>query len=311
MPEHLQLEILRRVADAAPDGIVVCEAGNDHAVVYANAAFEALTGYPFAEVAGKNLRILQGTDREQEGRLRLQEALAEARTARALLRNYRKDGTQFWNELVVQPLRDGEGPVTHFVGYYRDAGERMRSDRLPAALPGWMREDRTTGLASRLHFDELLQREWGVARREERPLSLMLFDVDALGAYNEIFGRTGGDACIRRVARALSSSLRRSADIVARWDGGCLAVLVREGDVPVVLEFARRLGRRIVELQIHHPHASGSRFVTVTGGLASTTPRFEEESPARLVKAAEAVLKRAKYDARNSVLAADDKELAG
>src|SRR3984885_11825332 len=153
------VEFLRGVLDAAPEGIVVCASSNaDQPVVYANGAFQRLSGYGADELIGQDLRRLQGSDREQEGRTRLREAIASGQSCRALLRNYRKDGSQFWNEVEIQPLRNGDGAVTHIVGFHRDIGERERAGSRPApGLPSWLREDRLSGLHSRAYFEGVRQ----------------------------------------------------------------------------------------------------------------------------------------------------------
>ena len=144
-------EAWRRIVDGACDGVVVCDAAaSDHPVIYANAAFLAMSGYTLDVLLGKNLRILQGSDREQDGRQRIREALENAGTARVLMRNYRPDGSLFWNEVVIQPVRDAAGELTHFIGFYRDASQRLNDcDKVAPGLPSWLREDRLTGLNSR------------------------------------------------------------------------------------------------------------------------------------------------------------------
>ena len=120
--------IPRGVLDASPEGIVVCESSSEHQpVVYVNNAFERMSGYGADELIGHDLRRLQSWDRDQEGRNQLRAAICQGESCRVLLRNYRKDGTQFWNEMLVQPLRGAEGSVTHFVGFHRDVTERERS----------------------------------------------------------------------------------------------------------------------------------------------------------------------------------------
>jgi PAS domain S-box-containing protein len=148
--------LYRRLVDNSPEGVVLIDAQNpEQPVLYANHAFEALTGYTAAELVGRNLRLLQAHDRDQDGRHRLREALARGETCRVLLRNYRKDGALFWNEMMVLPLRDADGRVTHFAGHHRDAGERLRADpKVPKdSLSGAhqpttlaIRDDRLTGL---------------------------------------------------------------------------------------------------------------------------------------------------------------------
>jgi diguanylate cyclase (GGDEF)-like protein/PAS domain S-box-containing protein len=302
-------EILRSVIDAAPEGVVICEnKGADHPVVYLNAAFERMSGYPAAELIGRDLRMLQGADRDQEGRTQMQGALARGENCRVLLRNYRKDGSQFWNEIFLEPVRNGEGAITHFVGFHRDISERSRMVVRPAAgLPTWMREDRLTGLASRAYFEDLLQHDWGVGEREGRMLTLLMFDIDALNAYNETYGRAAGDACIRRIAGVIGASFRRGADIVARWEGGCLCALVRNTDPAAVPAFAEAIAQRAAGQHIHHPRSTRQRFVTVSVGVASLNPGGERH-PDDLVRGALAALRRAKknHEAYVAVAGPDD-----
>ena len=94
------IDMWRKMVDAAPEGIVICDAkAKDLPAIYVNHAFTQLCGYPATALLGSNLRILQGADREQEGRQRLREAMTNAAACRILLRNYRPDGTVFWNEV--------------------------------------------------------------------------------------------------------------------------------------------------------------------------------------------------------------------
>ena len=297
--------LLRSVIDAAPEGIVICaRSGADSPVIYVNAAFERMSGYPAAELLGRDLRLLQGADRDQEGRTQMHAALERGESCRALLRNYRKDGSQYWNEIFLEPVLGGDGAVTHVVGFHRDISERSRSTTRPTAgLPTWMREDRLTGLASRAYFEELLQHDWGVGEREGRMLTLMMFDIDALNTYNETYGRAAGDACIRRIAGVIGASFRRGADIVARWEGGCLGALVRNTDAAAIPAFAEAIAQRAAGQHIHHPRSTRQRFVTVSAGVASLNPGGGRQ-PEGLVRAALAALKRAKRDRESYVAVA-------
>ncbi|MBK6671954.1 MAG: diguanylate cyclase [Proteobacteria bacterium] len=302
---------VQRILDGAPEGIVICDArAGDFPLVYANAAFEKLTGYAAAELMGTNLRLLQGTDREQEGRRRISEALARGEECRVLLRNYRKNGELLWSEMYLQPMRDGEGQVTHYVGFFRDASSRLKSaERGNEGLPGWLREDRVTGLSSRAWFDELLEREWLIARREERPLTLTLFDIDAMGLYNDTFGKAAGDTCLKRIARTIAGAFRRGSDVVARWDGGIIAVLAAHRDgvsVGGVVDHAQATVRKVAEMRVHHPRSPTQKYVTVTAGLATVFPQRDEELPARLIERASHALREAKRDLRGGLNQAPD-----
>ena len=301
----------RSVVDAAPEGIVVCDATSpDHPVVYANAAFSQMCGYPIAAILGTNLRVLQATDRDQEARQRMREALERGEPARVLVRNYRPDGTQFWNESVIQPVRSAD-TVTHFIGYHRDASERLKqAERLPSGLPSWLREDRLTGLHSRAYFEELLQRDWQLAQRESHEIGLTLFDIDDLGAYNEKFDRSAGDACIRRIARVIGASYRRGGDLVGRWDGGAFVVLTQGEAAEKATQYAQVVCQRVRDLLMHHPTAGAGRFVTLSAGIASLVPP-RTLALEGLLKACQAALRRAKKGGKDSIVTADAGDFQG
>jgi two-component system, cell cycle response regulator len=304
--------VFRAVIDAAPEGIVVCgAAGADNPVVYLNAAFERLTGYAARELLGTDLRRLQGTDREQEGRNRIRQALDQGVAARALVRNYRKDGTQFWNEIFLEPVRDAAGKVTHFVGFHRDVGERERvaGTHTPVGLPTWMREDRLTGLYTRNYFEELLRHDWQVARREERLLTIMMFDVDALDAYVDKFGRQAADACVRRLAGVISACFRRGADLLARWDGGTLIALARSTGPAALEGFAHMITQRVLDQCIHHPRAGSGKYVTVSVAVASLMPTVKLQ-PDVLLRGAERALQRARELQSGRIVLAGGKDFS-
>jgi PAS domain S-box-containing protein len=119
--------LLGRAVAASSNGIVITDPKvPDNPIVYVNPAFEEISGYSADEVLGHNCRFLQADDRDQPALDELREALTEGRECRVVLRNYRKDGTPFWNELYVSPVHDEDGRLTNFVGVQNDVTERRR-----------------------------------------------------------------------------------------------------------------------------------------------------------------------------------------
>ena len=119
--------LLDRAVAASSNGIVITDPNvSDDPIVYVNLAFERITGYKACEVLGHNCRFLQGDYRDQPALEELREALGEERECRVVLRNYRKDGTPFWNELYISPVHDEQGTLTNFVGVQNDITERRR-----------------------------------------------------------------------------------------------------------------------------------------------------------------------------------------
>jgi two-component system cell cycle response regulator len=300
--------LYRRLVESSPEGVVLIDAqGADHPVIYVNPAFEAMTGYSAAELIGRNLRVLQADDREQDGRHRLRDALSRGETCRVLLRNYRKDGSLFWNEMTVMPLRHPDGCVTHYAGHHRDAGERLRIDPKVAkdTLSGAhqptsiaVRDDRLTGLYTLPYLEELLKRDWAVAHREQRSIAVFAVDIDALDLYNTTFGRAAGDSTIRRVAHIVSGCLRRSSDVTARIDGGSLIAFAPGLSIEQALRVGQLMAERVRDLRIHHPRSAVLRYISVSVGVCACTPGASD-NPSELLQRAQQQLQLAKKSGRN------------
>lgn len=129
----INAKLLQLVVDASNDGIVVAEQeGDDNILIYANPAFERLTGYGADDILYQDCRFLQAGDRDQPGLHAIRQAIHEGRACRQILRNYRKDGSLFWNELSITPVFNEADQLTYFIGIQRDvtteveAVERVR-----------------------------------------------------------------------------------------------------------------------------------------------------------------------------------------
>ena len=124
------LRLKEQAMDEAPVGITLSESGDDDddPMVYINAEFKELTGYG-SEILGDDCRFLQGTDTEPETVARLRAAIDDERPVSVDILNYRANGRKFWNNLTVAPLDEGDGPVTHFVGFQTDITDRKIRER--------------------------------------------------------------------------------------------------------------------------------------------------------------------------------------
>jgi PAS domain S-box-containing protein len=148
-----KLRLLERAVTASTNSIVITDPNQpDNPIVYVNPAFERTTGYAAAEALGRNCRFLQGEERDQPALGELRAAIREGRHLTAVLRNYRKDGTLFWNELSIYPVRDEGGRVANFVGVQNDITERIRAE----AVLSEMRRAERRRIARDLH-DIVLQ----------------------------------------------------------------------------------------------------------------------------------------------------------
>src|SRR5215212_6110746 len=126
-----KLLLLERAVTASTNSIVITDPNQpDDPIVYVNPAFERTTGYAAEEALGRNCRFLQGKDRDQPALEELRTAVREGRQCTVVLRNYRKDGALFWNELSIYSVQDEEGRVTNFVGVQNDITERIRAEEI-------------------------------------------------------------------------------------------------------------------------------------------------------------------------------------
>lgn len=116
--------------EAALNGVTITDAlQKDNPIIYFNSAFEKLTGYAKEEILGKNCRFLQKNDTDQSGVREIRQAIQEGRGCNVQLRNYKMDGTLFWNQISISPVTDGSGRITHFVGIQDDITERKIAEQ--------------------------------------------------------------------------------------------------------------------------------------------------------------------------------------
>jgi phosphoserine phosphatase RsbU/P len=124
-----QLALKDRALDVAAEGITIADARLPaRPLIYANEGFERLTGYPVAEVLGRNCRFLQGHDTDPTAVAEIRTAIAEQRECIVEILNYRRDGSSFWNRLSITPVRDGSGAVTHYIGIQSDVSARREAE---------------------------------------------------------------------------------------------------------------------------------------------------------------------------------------
>ncbi|PSP40935.1 hybrid sensor histidine kinase/response regulator [Halobacteriales archaeon QH_6_64_20] len=125
-----ELEWKTAALDNAPIGITMTDpAQEDNPLVFVNEHFCAQTGYTEEEVLGRNCRLLQGEETDPEPVARLREGIEAKEPVTTELRNYRKDGTAFWNELLIAPISLGDGRGERYVGFQRDVTERVNRKR--------------------------------------------------------------------------------------------------------------------------------------------------------------------------------------
>lgn len=216
-----------------------------------------------------------------------------------------KDGGYVWIRDVVHVVRDENGKVDSLIGFMFDISERKKAEekvtRLQRELEALSFKDGLTGVANRRRFDSNMDIEWASARRGAQPLSLIMLDLDFFKQYNDHYGHTQGDDCLKNLAQALNLAANRPRDIVARFGGEEFALLLPETDENAALKIAERCQREIEKLHIPHAASAVGKFVTVSMGVGTTQQPSAETEPKRFIEAVDRLLYKAKLNGRNRI----------
>jgi diguanylate cyclase (GGDEF)-like protein/PAS domain S-box-containing protein len=217
------LQLSNRALAACSNGVLITSATEpDYPIMYANPAFYAMTGYTPVEVMGRNSRLLQNGDRDQPALATLRHALGQHKDAHVLLRNYRKDGTLFWNDLLVAPVPDEQGVVTHYVGILNDVTLlKEKEERLTYQST----HDELTGLPNRTLFNERLQQAMLLAVHHAHAVALLCVGIDNFELVNESLGHAAGDQLLTIAAQRLQQCMGEHDTLARLGDGEFLAIL--------------------------------------------------------------------------------------
>lgn len=138
----INAQLLQMVVNASNDGIVIAEkeGEQDNILIYVNPAFERMTGYTSEEILYQDCRFLQAGDRDQEALGVIRQVLDSNGSGREVLRNYRKDGTPFWNELSLSTVKNESDGQTYIVGVQKDVTVQVKAQQRVAQLEAQVAE---------------------------------------------------------------------------------------------------------------------------------------------------------------------------
>jgi len=270
------LLLRQRAIEASVNAIFITDhEALDEPIVYVNPAFERITGYAASEVLGRNCRFLHGEDRDQPGIARIRTAVREGKPGSALLRNFRKDGTPFWNDLRVAPVTDVEGRISHYVGVLNDVTEIKGYQE---QLEHQATHDPLTGLPNRSLVLDRLAQALLQAQRSGAAVTVAYVDLDNFRHVNDAFGRDCGDRVLQLIASRLRDRLR-STDTVGRLAGDEF-VLVLPGTAGA--ESVSTEVQRILDVFADPLVVNGSEVLIRASVGASVYPRDAVEAEALL-----------------------------
>lgn len=279
--------LLGQALNAAFEAIFVTD--RDAKVIFANEAFQRLTGYLATEIIGQTPLILSSGKHDELFFARFGEALASGESSRIQFVNKRKDGTLFHAEYSISPSVSPEGELTHHVSIVQDVTERLGREQ---ALMKIARTDPLTGLFNRRAAEQALERKITKAQVSGKALSLIIGDIDYFKSINDQYGHPAGDYVLRRVADILVSLIRKY-DIAVRWGGEEFVVIAPDCSLQQATELADRIRKGIENLALDTVDP-----VTISLGVAELVAGETSDS---LIQRADSALYQAKRSGRNRV----------
>ncbi len=267
-------------------------------IVYVNEAFEKHTGYSRSEVMGRSPGLLQGQGSQHAELSRIRLALRQSLPVHAELINYKKDGTLFWIELDIVPVKDAHDITTHWVSTARDITQRKVDEQEIEYMAFY---DPLTQLPNRQMLMDRLER----ALEQTDPASingaLMFIDLDNFKVLNDTLGHATGDLLLRKVATRLGACVRLS-DTVARLGGDEFVVMLeRLPDHPkAAIRYSRTVAKRILQA-LSEPYDLVGHQHDSTCSIGVTLFSKHQQGMSDLLKQADLAMYQAKASGRNAV----------
>ena len=291
---ELRLLLLNQTVEQSPNSVVITDL--DGNITYVNSAFTAITGYSAKEVLGKKTSILKSGYMSKEVYENLWQTILSGKTWEGELNNMKKGGELFWENTRIAPLLNQDGEISNFVAIKVDITERKRAQD---ELERMAITDPLTGLFNRRYFFEVAQKEFLKSIRYNRPLSVVLFDIDMFKSINDTYGHLAGDQILAQIGVLLTQK-ERETDLSARYGGEEFVLLLPETDCEGARNTAERL-RSLLETSPIYYENHKIQF-TASFGVAGIGNRDYPETFDYLILQADKALYEAKRISRNTVI---------
>jgi two-component system cell cycle response regulator len=286
-------ELLVSALEAAANGIIITD--KDAVVIWANTASGQITGYsPEEAVGNKPSELIKSGLQNKAFYQAMWADILAGQHWRGELINKRKDGSLYYQELNIAPVKNGNGEITHFIGIQENITERKEME---AQLQKLACIDPLTGLLNRRVFLEKLELEIEkTTRLEHYSVVLLMLDLDFFKRINDTYGHATGDAVLTGFADVVRHN-SRTIDIPARLGGEEFAILLTGADKSEALIMAERLREQVAAMVINHQ--TGPVQITVSIGAAEISP--DDGNGEAVMHRADAALYQAKGNGRNQV----------
>lgn len=280
-------------------------------ITYVNDKFCEISGYTREELIGKPHNIIRHPDMSREAFKELWDTIKAKKSWNGVVTNMRKDGSQYIVDTTVVPILDVDGDIVEYIAIRHDITEleetKQQLRNINKAMKNKVDElysmtntlekkaykDNLTGINNRENFEEFFTIEIAAAKHNEKPLSLIIFDVDHFKLINDTYGHQAGDVILVDLVNLIGDNIK-NGDIFARWGGEEFVILTPQTDINGARNLAENL-RKLVQL---HRFNYVEQDITVSFGIAQLS---DEDTKRTLFEKADSALYAAKKNGRNRV----------
>tara|TARA_B100000700_G_scaffold17503_2_gene17310 strand:- start:43234 stop:46623 length:3390 start_codon:yes stop_codon:yes gene_type:complete len=288
-----RLHILERSLEASSNGIVIVDVREDHLpVIYVNPAFTRITGYLAQDVIGHPPVFLNVDENDAKHNEQIHAAIRDGTSLSATLRTYRRDGSPYWNQLFLSPVRDANETITHVISIINDISESKQQEH---ELAHQATHDALTGLGNRALFNDHLAHDIELAARNGRMLAVLFVDLDEFKPINDTLGHKVGDQLLINIGDRLRQGLRAS-DTLARLGGDEFVLLLPNLNHSAEAE---EVASRILR-DLNKPHRVSGHELHVSASIGIAINRGGLDEPERLLRYADMAMYKAKQRGRNN-----------
>ena len=291
-----ELLLRQQALDSISQGVLIAD--TQRRTTYINDAFEQITGYAKAELMGGSCAVLQGVGTNPETVEQIRTALNAGQSFHGEILNYRKNGTPWWNELSVTPVRDSDGNLTQFVGVQRDiTAHKAAADKIEHLAFF----DQLTDLPNRRLLMDRLNHAFASSQRSGREGAVLFIDLDNFKDINDTLGHDVGDLLIQQTAKRLESCMR-AGDTIARLGGDDFVVVLEELSEQRI-EAAKQvsaIGKKILAM-LSQPYDFEKNEWRCISSIGAVLLSDHEHSADELLKRADIAMFRSKNAGRNTL----------